>query len=59
MALSSSATQMASTWRCIQSGTSKPSPAFLHAGFNAGRPAEVNTLMKRMEADGVTIVEQR
>ena len=39
-------------------GHVEPSPAFLHAGFNAGRSAEVNTLMKRMEADGVTIVER-
>ena len=30
-------------------GHVEPSPAFLHAGFNAGRPAEVHTLMKRME----------
>jgi catechol 2,3-dioxygenase-like lactoylglutathione lyase family enzyme len=39
-------------------GHVEPSPAFLHAGFNAARPAEVRTLMKRMEADGVTIVER-
>jgi catechol 2,3-dioxygenase-like lactoylglutathione lyase family enzyme len=39
-------------------GHVEPSPAFLHAGFNAGRPAEVRTLMKRMEADGITIVER-
>jgi catechol 2,3-dioxygenase-like lactoylglutathione lyase family enzyme len=36
----------------------EPSPAFLHAGFKAGNPAEVRTLMERMEADGLTIVER-
>jgi catechol 2,3-dioxygenase-like lactoylglutathione lyase family enzyme len=39
-------------------GHVEPSPAFLHAGFRAGRPAEVRTLLERMEADGVTIVER-
>ena len=33
-------------------------PAFLHAGFRAGSPAEVRTLLGRLEADGVTIVER-
>ena len=36
----------------------EPSPAFLHAGFKAATPADVRTLMERMEADGVTIVER-
>lgn len=36
----------------------EPSPAFLHAGFKAARPAEVRTLMERMDADGITIVER-
>jgi catechol 2,3-dioxygenase-like lactoylglutathione lyase family enzyme len=35
-----------------------PSPAFLHAGFQAAGPADVRALMDRMEADGVTIVER-
>ena len=39
-------------------GHVEPSPAFLHAGFKAGRPAGVRTLMERMEADGVTITER-
>ena len=39
-------------------GQLEPSPAFLHAGFNAGGPAEVRALMERMEADGVAIVER-
>ena len=32
--------------------------AFLHAGFRAADPAGVRTLMKRMEADGVVIIER-
>ena len=36
----------------------EPPPAFLHAGFRALAPPEVRTLMARMEADGVTIVER-
>ncbi len=39
-------------------GRVEPSPAFLHAGFKAAKPAEVRALMERMEADGVTIVER-
>jgi catechol 2,3-dioxygenase-like lactoylglutathione lyase family enzyme len=39
-------------------GHVEPSPVFLHAGFKAGKPAEVRTLMERMEADSVTIVER-
>jgi catechol 2,3-dioxygenase-like lactoylglutathione lyase family enzyme len=39
-------------------GHVEPSPAFLHAGFQAAEPAEVWALMERMEADGVTIVER-
>ena len=35
-----------------------PSPAFLHAGFKAARPADVRTLLERLEADGITIVER-
>jgi catechol 2,3-dioxygenase-like lactoylglutathione lyase family enzyme len=33
-----------------------PSPAFLHAGFQAAEPAEVRALMERMDADGIAIV---
>ncbi len=33
-------------------------PAFLHAGFRAAEPAEVRTLLARLQADGVPIVEQ-
>jgi len=36
----------------------EPSPAFLHAGFKAAAPADVRTLMDRMEADGLSIVER-
>ena len=36
----------------------EPVPAFLHSGFKATGPAEVRTLMGRMEADGITIVER-
>ena len=36
----------------------EPSPAFLHAGFRAAQPADVRALTKRMEADGITIVER-
>jgi catechol 2,3-dioxygenase-like lactoylglutathione lyase family enzyme len=39
-------------------GHVEPSPAFLHAGFQAAQPAEVRALMDRMDADGVTIVER-
>jgi len=39
-------------------GHVEPSPAFLHVGFKAGKPAEVRTLMERMEADGITVVER-
>ena len=35
-----------------------PSSAFLHAGFKAARPADVRTLLERLEADGITIVER-
>ena len=31
---------------------------FLHAGFKAIGPADVRTLMGRMEADGITIAER-
>jgi catechol 2,3-dioxygenase-like lactoylglutathione lyase family enzyme len=33
-------------------------PAFLHADFRSAEPAEVRTLLTRLEADGVTIVER-
>ena len=33
-------------------------PAFLHAGFRAAEPAEVRTLLARLDADGVTVVER-
>jgi catechol 2,3-dioxygenase-like lactoylglutathione lyase family enzyme len=36
----------------------EPTPAFLHAGFKAAGPADVRTLMDRIEADGITIVER-
>ena len=36
----------------------EPPPVFLHAGFKAAGPADVRTLMDRMEADGITIVER-
>jgi catechol 2,3-dioxygenase-like lactoylglutathione lyase family enzyme len=36
----------------------EPPPVFLHAGFKAAAPVDVRTLMERMEADGVTIVER-
>jgi catechol 2,3-dioxygenase-like lactoylglutathione lyase family enzyme len=36
----------------------EPPPAFLHAGFRAAGPADVRTLMDRMEADGIRIVER-
>ena len=36
----------------------EPSPAFLHVGFKAAAPADVRTLMERMDADGITIVER-
>lgn len=39
-------------------GQVEPSPAFLHAGFHAADPADVRSLMDRMDADGVTIVER-
>jgi len=39
-------------------GHVEPSPAFLHAGFQAAEPADVRALMERMDADGVTIVER-
>ena len=35
-----------------------PLPAFLHAGFKAAAPADVRTLLGRMEADGITITER-
>ena len=35
-----------------------PPPVFLHAGFKAAGAADVRTLMDRMEADGITIVER-
>jgi catechol 2,3-dioxygenase-like lactoylglutathione lyase family enzyme len=39
-------------------GRVEPSPAFLHAGFRAADPTAVRTLMERMEADGITIIER-
>ena len=33
-------------------------PEFLHAGFLAAGPAEVRTLLARLDADGVTVVER-
>src|SRR5215469_15348482 len=39
-------------------GHVEPSPAFLHAGFKTTEPTEVRTMMARMEADGVAIVER-
>ena len=33
-------------------------PAFLHAGFRAAEPAEVRTLLARLDADGVPVVER-
>jgi catechol 2,3-dioxygenase-like lactoylglutathione lyase family enzyme len=36
----------------------EPSPPFLHTGFKVTRPADVRTLLDRMEADGITIVER-
>ncbi len=36
----------------------EPPPAFLHVGFKAAGPADVGTLMDRMEADGIPIVER-
>jgi catechol 2,3-dioxygenase-like lactoylglutathione lyase family enzyme len=36
----------------------EPLPAFLHAGFKAAAPADVLTLLERMEADGITIIER-
>lgn len=36
----------------------KPPPVFLHDGFKAAGHADVCTLMDRMEADGITIVER-
>ncbi|HLY66728.1 MAG TPA: VOC family protein [Chloroflexota bacterium] len=36
----------------------EPLPAFLHSGFRAAKPTDVRTLMDRMVADGVTIVER-
>jgi len=33
-------------------------PAFLHAGFRAAEPAEVRTLLARLDADGVTVIER-
>lgn len=36
----------------------EPSPAFLHADFKAAGPAAVRTLMERIEADGITIMER-
>jgi catechol 2,3-dioxygenase-like lactoylglutathione lyase family enzyme len=36
----------------------EPVPAFFHAGFRAEVPADVRTLLDRMEADGVPIVER-
>ena len=39
-------------------GHVEPSPAFLHAGFQAAEPADVRALMERMQADGVTIAER-
>jgi catechol 2,3-dioxygenase-like lactoylglutathione lyase family enzyme len=36
----------------------EPLPAFLHAGFKAAGPADVRTLMDRMETDGIPIVER-
>jgi catechol 2,3-dioxygenase-like lactoylglutathione lyase family enzyme len=36
----------------------EPSPAFLHAGFRAAKPADVRALMERIDAEGITIVER-
>jgi len=36
----------------------EPAPEFLHAGFKAAVPADVRTLLDRIEADGITIVER-
>jgi catechol 2,3-dioxygenase-like lactoylglutathione lyase family enzyme len=36
----------------------EPPDAFLHCGFKAARPADVRTLMDRLEADGIPIVER-
>jgi catechol 2,3-dioxygenase-like lactoylglutathione lyase family enzyme len=36
----------------------KALPAFLHAGFRAAEPAEVRTLLARLDTDGVTVVER-
>lgn len=36
----------------------EPPAGFLHVGFKAATPADVRTLMDRMEADGITIVER-
>jgi len=33
-------------------------PEFLHAGFQAATAADVHTLLDRMEADGITIIER-
>ena len=33
-------------------------PEFLHAGFRAAEPAEVRTLLARLDADGVTVIER-
>ena len=38
-------------------GHVESSPAFLHAGVKAAQTADVRTLMERMDADGITIVE--
>ena len=35
-----------------------PLPAFLHAGFRTATPADVRTLLKHLEADGITIIER-
>ena len=36
----------------------EPQPVFLHAGFKAAGPADVRTLMGRMEADSIAIVDR-
>jgi catechol 2,3-dioxygenase-like lactoylglutathione lyase family enzyme len=36
----------------------QPPPGFLHSGFRAAEPQDVRALMKRMEADGITMVER-
>jgi len=55
---SSSATQLASTWRCTHSGMSSRRRRSYTPTLKARKPAEVRTLMERMETDGGIIVER-